>query len=270
LAFNIPLPTFGGRQYWTDIRIQDGWRIQVHVKSGHCRLLDRLDVRRSFGDEASQLKAMEARIQSGQIAKMKSSVVIVIHGLGRSHHSMRALTKAFRADGREAIDFNYASTKLPIEQHAAALNRLLQDLNDATRISFVTHSLGGIVLRQALSLAEYPNLDRAVLLTAPNQGSAVARMLTGKFMMDAIFGPALKQLTNSDLGNVYPLKMKFSTVAGTVNWLPFLKGANDGLVTVTEAELDGAYKHVTFKASHAFVMNNKQVIAFARDFLKDL
>lgn len=268
MFFNLPLPTFGGRQFWTDVRIQAGWRVQGRVGSSRYRLLDRFDVRRSCGDEASQVKAMEDRIQTGEIAPARSKAVVLIHGLGRSQHSLRTLSKVFKADGYEVVDFNYASTRCKIEHHAAALKRLLESLKSFERISFVTHSLGGIVLRQALSETQHMNVDRAVLLTAPNQGSKVARMLTENGVMDAIFGPALRQLANPDLGKSFPLQITFATVAGTANWLPFLKGVNDGLVTVEEAQLDGAREHVIFKASHAFVMNNKHVIAFTREFLE--
>jgi hypothetical protein len=66
----------------------------------------------------------------------------------------------------------------------------------------------------------------------------------------------------------FPLSMTFATVAGTVNWLPFLKGVNDGLVNEAETHLDGTAEHMVFKASHAFMMNTKEVMAFTSTFLK--
>lgn len=269
--FNISVPTLGGRRYWTDLRIQDGWRVQRRAGSKTCRLLDRFDIQRCRGDEEAMLLVMEDRIAQGAIGPLRSDVVVLIHGLGRSNHSLRSLAKAFRAKGFEVIDFNYASSQFEISVHSHNLNRVLTNLKGAKRVSFVTHSLGGIVLRHALTQSEpwqkNIQLHRAVLLTAPNQGSAVARMLTGRPFMDDLFGPALRQLANPKLGQNNLLNMTFTTIAGTVNWLPFLSGVNDGLVTEEETRLDGSDQHKILKASHAFVMNDKDVISFATEYL---
>jgi len=267
----LPIPTLGGRRSWTDVRIQDGWRVQCNVLNGTCRLLDGHDLRYSSGDEASQLKLMEDWVKDGKISAARPHAVVLVHGLGRSHYSLRALANTFRAQNHEIIDFNYASNLGTLATHAKHLNRMLNNVQGVDRLSFVAHSMGAIVLRQAMATnepwMERMALGRAVLLTAPNQGSAVARMLTGHVLIDHLFGPALRELADPHLGRKFPLNMTFATLTGTVNWLPFLKGGNDGLVTEEETRLDGAVQHVTLRASHVFVMMNKEAINFTRTFI---
>lgn len=269
--FKFPRPTFGGRRLWTDLRIQNSWRVQRHVRTGKCRLLDEKDWQWHVGDEASQIGAMNQNIQEGAIAASRPHAVVLVHGLGRSNHCLFALARTFKKQGYEVIDFNYASNQATIEIHAASLNRCLDALHGVETVHFVTHSLGGIVLRKAFAERsnwnEQLKLGRAVLITAPNQGSAVARILCGYTLLNSLFGPPLRQLSDPHLGEFSPLPLPFATIGATVNYLPLLKGENDTLVTVEESKLKGAEQHLTVKASHAFVMSNKQVITFVCDFL---
>jgi len=218
------------------------------------------------------LKAFAQKIQDEQIAAARPHAVVLIHGLGRSEHSLDALAKALKVEGYEVVGFNYPSNKAPIEIHAVALNQLIETFEGVSQVSFVTHSLGGIVLRQALNVAApwraRVQLGRAVLLGPPNQGSQVARFLSGRKFSEALYGPALKQLADAKLGEKFPLPLTFATIAGTVNWLPFLKGVNDGLVSEAETRLNGAAQHLTLKTSHAFMMHNTDVMAKTSAFLK--
>ncbi|MBL4693624.1 MAG: hypothetical protein JKY92_09890 [Magnetovibrio sp.] len=253
------------------MRIQSGWRVQRRVGSNRCRLLDPLDIQRQVGTERSLLHAMTQKIDQGIIPRTPSHAVVLIHGLGRSNHSLSALAKAFRNNGYAVIDFNYASCQGTIDVHAKALAGLLNEAGGITKVDFVTHSLGAIVLRHALNQKDdwqhHMELGRAVFLAPPNQGSAVARMLTGYKIMDVVLGPTLKQLADPKLGEKNPMPIPFATITGTVNWLPFLTGMNDGLVREEETQLKGEVKHIILKVSHAFCMNDKNVIAETLKFL---
>jgi len=269
--FDLPSPTLGGRQLWTDVRVQGGWRVQCHAWTGHCRLLDTNDIRRTWGGEAEMLTALDRRIAIGDVRAPSAHAVVLVHGLGRSAHSLDALATDLRTEGYEVVTFRYASTRGTIAQHGAALNRVLNGLKGSTRVSFVTHSLGAIVLRQALNTSApwrvRMALGRAVLLAPPNQGSQAARTLSGNILADRVFGPALTELADPDLGSRLPLSTPFAIVAGTNDSMPFVDGVNDSVVSVEETKLNGSAKHLTVAASHTFIMDDKDAIAFAKDFL---
>lgn len=269
--FNLPSPTLGGRQVWTDVRVQGGWRVQCHALTGHCRVLDENDVRRTWGTQADMIAAFDQRIAAGDVQAPRLSAVVLVHGLGRSAHSFDKMAQALRDDGYEVVAFNYASTRGNIAQHAAALNHVLDGLRGSTQLSFVTHSLGAIVVRQALNSPapwrDHMNLGRTVMLAPPNQGSQVALSLSGNFLADAVFGPALSELAATDLGKRLPVPTPFAIVAGTHSTLPFLSGESDGLVSVIETRLNGAVSQVSVDATHTFVMDNADAIAFIKGFL---
>jgi hypothetical protein len=44
---NIELPTLGGKQFWTDHRWWNGWRIQYNHTLDHWRLIDDRSIRRA-------------------------------------------------------------------------------------------------------------------------------------------------------------------------------------------------------------------------------
>ncbi len=145
---NLALSTLGGTQLWADEHLRGEWRIQRHVWSGHYRLLDGQDVRHAWGSYANCL---------GELTKRKVAVhrnrhlVLLVHGIGRGPATFGHLPDKLRKAGLEARAISYPSTRGSIEDHAAQLERLLQRLDGVDEVSFVTHSMGGIIVRQLLA-----------------------------------------------------------------------------------------------------------------------
>lgn len=268
LLFNVPLPTLGGRQLWTDVRISDGWRVQCHAWTGHCRLLDRYDLRRDWGGEGDMLAALDTMVDQGRIKAPHPDAVVLVHGLGRSAHSLDKMAEELRVQGFEAIQFNYASTQGSIKDHAVALNRMLSGLKGVRTVSFITHSLGGPVVRRALALHEPDfKLGRIVMLAPPSQGSRVARTLSAYAPLRWLLGPALTDLASDAMKDMPTPNTPFAIVAGKMEGPSFVDGEGDGLVGIEETKLDGAAKHLIVPASHTFIMDNPDVISFSVEFI---
>ncbi len=103
--------------------------------------------------------------------------VILIHGLGGNRWVMHPLSRHLLANGFAPSKWNYWSTGNSVQRHAERLSRYLLEKSQGDRpLHFVTHSMGGIILRAALSKMKWKRPGRLVMLAPPNHGSKVARI----------------------------------------------------------------------------------------------
>ena len=82
--------------------------------------------------------------------------MIVLHGLGEGRASMRPIADHLRKTlDATVLLVGYASTAAPIEAHGRSLDAVVDGLAPPRRgISFVGHSLGNLVVRRWMSLAD--------------------------------------------------------------------------------------------------------------------
>ncbi len=205
--------------------------------------------------------------------------VVLIHGLARSKRSMQRMHARLASLGYSVANVDYPSRHHAIETLAPdAVNRGLAECrsHDATTIHFVTHSLGGILVRHEFARTKPPELGRVVMLGPPNQGSEVVDALRNVPGFLAFNGPAGQQLgTDADstplaLG---PADFPVGIIAGTrsINpilsqWLP---NPDDGKVSVARARLEGMSDFLAMPVAHPFLMSNRQIIEQVVHFLAD-
>ncbi len=147
--------------------------------------------------------------------------------------------------------------------------------NGATRIDFVTHSLGGILVRSYLAHHPIENLGRVVMLGPPNQGSEVVDKLGGWPLFKWINGVAGNELgTGSSSGpnRLGPANFPVGIIAGdrSVNWINSLliPGPDDGKVSVQRAKLAGMSDFIVIHATHPLIMRNREAIRQTILFLR--
>ncbi|MCF7818788.1 MAG: alpha/beta fold hydrolase, partial [Kiritimatiellales bacterium] len=137
----------------------------------------------------------------------KGETVILLHGLARSSNAMNKMGRALQAAGYNVINCDYPSTTATIENLSIQVFQTLEPrIKDAETVHFVTHSMGGIILRQHLEDHDIPNLGRVVMLAPPSRGSEVADKLGSLFLYQFINGPAGNQLGTGT--NTHPLRLK--------------------------------------------------------------
>ena len=142
--------TLGGMQFWGDVCYFQGYRIQRHVYTGHCRLLDKDNRRYQSGSLEECHATLDRLRRAGNMEPDVGHAVIYLHGIGRSSRSMRPILEAMPTVGFVHIPFEYPSTRVPIAQSAGYLNAVIESLTGVSKISFVAHSMGGLVVRQYL------------------------------------------------------------------------------------------------------------------------
>jgi len=186
----------------------------------------------------------------------------------------RALTEA----GYTVWNVDYPSRTAPIHKLAddtigKAIAHCRQ--NGAIKIDFVTHSLGGILVRSYLGRHTVPELRRVVMLAPPNQGSEVVDKLGELFLFKWINGPAGNELgtdKNSVPNRLGPAHFPVSIIAGdrSINWINSLliPGPDDGKVSVQRAKLDGMSDFLVIHTTHTFIMRNQEAIRETIQFLR--
>lgn len=252
-----------------------GWRAESHIVTGFCRLIDSENqVRlRGFGGDCEA--ALAAAKANGEIEAKSGHLVVLLHGLGRSRRIFAAMEEELRAAGYETVAMAYPSLTRGVAEHAAQLEARLNEQGGVTRVSFVTHSLGALVLRETLvrdgAWRARIDLGRAVLLAAPNRGSELARALDGVKPFHLFGGPSASQIAAGAAFAPFPEDFAFGVIAGgrgdRRGYNPFLSADNDGVVTVEETQLDGARDFRRLPVLHSFIASDPETIEATLNFL---
>ena len=212
---------------------------------------------------------------------MSSDCVMLIHGLGRLKSSMAKLDDAFITNGFDVVNWSYPSTRLSIDDIAHNLYDVFK-LNSGchNNVFFVTHSLGGVVVRRMISLYNIKNINGFVMITPPNHASVFARWILKYPIIKTMMGPAGQELrSRKQIEKICAVpESDVMVIAGTkcfsVNnpnsWISqvILKKPHDGTVTVEETKLPNMEKFITIKDSHTFIASNPVVVKEAVEFLK--
>lgn len=208
-----------------------------------------------------------------------AEAIIFIHGMGRKHHSFKSLQKEAERQGYITYNQSYPSTKQKVEVSSEQyIGKALDALkaHAPTKIHFVTHSLGGLLIRYYLSHYTIKNLGAIVMLAPPNQGSHVTERYKSLFWYKTATGVAGQQLgisNNPFLTSLKPINTKLLVIAGTRSSDPWFNSvfdeAHDGKVSVSSTKLTESHEHITIEVGHTFIMNNPKVQKHTFDFLNN-
>ncbi len=272
---NLAIPTPGGLQFWADVFWFAGWRIQENVYTGHCRLLDPGNVRRAWGSREACRTAFEGLRRTEGLVMEDEHLVVLLHGLGRTRESLSRLKWELRDAGYMTASITYPSTRRTLVEHTEQLTQVLERLEGVSTVSFVTHSLGGLVVRAVLARRgrwrDRIAVGRLVMLAPPSHGSALAEEVTEYMPARKLLGPVADELSLDEFEEIPAPDCEFGIIAaggpGETGWNPLLDGDDDGVVSVEETKLEGAADFLLVRGLHTFLMNDPEVIRASVRFL---
>ncbi|WP_417427689.1 esterase/lipase family protein [Kiloniella sp.] len=282
IPINIQLPTLGGKQFWRDEFIYASWRIQFNLYSGHFRLLDPDDKRQAWGTFEDCFSVFEHyKVQKQIIPPVHPDtegvhLLVMVHGITRSGDTFQKMKRVFTDQGYEVAAITYPSTKAFIHEHADQLARILSRRNDIKAVSFVTHSMGGLVVRQLLANLTYwkarINIDRLLMIAPPNQGSAIAVWAKQLAFYKIIYGKSGQELVPDSVQKIPMPECETAIIAGGKSdgegYNPFLPGDDDGVVSVAEARLHGCDQVLVLPGLHSSLCNRNAVVDAALRYFK--
>lgn len=215
----------------------------------------------------------------------KADCVVLLHGLAGTPFSMKRIQRHLQREGFQVVNLGYPSrehkiatlSELAIGPALDACGRAQSAHADAVsprKVHFVTHSMGGIVLRQYLSEYNIPTLGHVVMLAPPNKGNELAARANKSKLARKLIGPALAELAEGRDNvpeSLNAVEFSLGVIAGTRSHNPLtnkiVRGKDDGTVSVEATKVQGMRDHVTVPASHMSILFKSRVLKQISAFL---
>jgi pimeloyl-ACP methyl ester carboxylesterase len=200
--------------------------------------------------------------------------VVYVHGLwmsgGESLLLRRRLSREF---GMDVHPFRYATATSTMTEITSRLQSFVRGL-EASRLHFVGHSLGGLVIYRFLERYPKQPPGRVVFLGTPSVASRAAvqaahiRLVAsamGRSVQDELLRPRDRRWkTDRELGIIAGTR-----ALGVGQFLARFEEDCDGTIGVSETQLPGATDHITLPVSHLGMLVSSRVAKETGAFLQD-
>jgi hypothetical protein len=192
--------------------------------------------------------------------------LLLVHGMGRTPLSLVRLTRFLQGRGYRPERLGYLAAAEGFERIRTRVRRRLEVLALAGEpYAVIGHSLGGLVLRAALSGLE-PAPVHLIMLGTPNQPPRLAGRLHRLWPYRLVCGESGQLLARQEFfAQLPPPQVPYTIIAGSGGprgpRSPFGSDENDWLVAVEETKILPADRPKVFQVGHTFMMNDSRVHA---------
>ena len=196
--------------------------------------------------------------------------VVLVHGLWVPGLVMTPLAARLqRADLRCHV-LDYAGWARPFAVNADALARFARSIGPA---HFVGHSLGGLVVLEALHAHPEIEVGNVVLLGTPARGNFAARRFARHRVGRWLLGESEVLLREGRLAH-WARPEPLGLIAGTMplglgRALGRLPGINDGVVCVEETTVEGMTERIVLPVSHSAMLVSARTAVQTAAFLRE-
>ena len=174
---------------------------------------------------------------------------------------MTPLAVPLRRAGYRTRFFGYAAT---VESMPRIVSRLVRRLNDVKPSVVIGHSLGGVLLRLALSECPHLKVEHFFMLGTPNQSPRAARYFWNWWPFRIFSGSCGRFLiAQSEFERLPKPIVPYTIFAGTSGMPkmidPFRGEPNDRIVAVSETVIDAESPPVLVPAEHSLITYSRIV-----------
>jgi pimeloyl-ACP methyl ester carboxylesterase len=211
-------------------------------------------------------------------------LVVLLHGLGRSAWSLKRLEWRLQGAGYRTRNLDYPSRRHGIAELVQLLQRRIAEAaQGASRVHFVGHSLGAVLLRGVLARPQPYAIGRVVMLAPPNAGVSLLERSEMRRIARFIYGRPVLELApgSSALAALPGLAVETGVIAGSARFHPFNPTAywnallrprapdHDGTVDVDSTRLPGMADFVVLPVNHSFMPDHPEIARQVMAFLDD-
>jgi hypothetical protein len=227
----------------------------------------------------AELRVAPFRDGANRIFPGDGDYLVVLHGWTTGYDNLREARAHFRKAGYYVVGLRYPSrtaepTELLKKYIRPGIAKYCTD--QERKIHFLTHSLGGVLLREYLKTDRPANLGRVVMLAPPNHGTELVDRIADRRAIARFIGPtALRLNTGEDswpksLGKVdFPVGIIMGSAPRrfplTSKLLP---GSDDGIVSIESGKLDGMSGLIQIPAFHTSLPDKPVAWQQAQQFIE--
>lgn len=207
-------------------------------------------------------------------------VVVMLHGLWRSVRAMRPMAKHLANYGYTTVNIPYSSFRHDLDKLVKTVNEEVRPLiEEGKTVHFVTHSLGGVVVKRLLEMldgGQIERIGRVVMLAPPHKGSEIVDWLRSSPLrsIKGVLGPAGEFLSSAHMAShsqEFRSDVEAAVIMGEKSAIPFfrklLDASNDGIVSVEKGRLFGIKEFKVVDADHTFISSEPSVMELTARFI---
>lgn len=188
---------------------------------------------------------------------------------------MEPMARALQDEGFSTLNIPYPSGRLPIDVLADRIRQQVEQTAGDGPIHFITHSLGGILVRKLLLDGVSWECGRIVMLAPPSNGSEIVDWARERPLLHRVLGPAGRALATDGMPAElppFPEEIDAAVIMGNRPGIPFFRhlfeGDNDGIVSTAKGRIAGLRGFSVVPADHTFIQMHPETIRLSLNFLK--
>lgn len=276
----VKMPTHLGWRHWYDWRHFAGWRIQKNVLTGSFRVMNAKGRKVLEGTQEECNARLDSEKKRG-LAPSGSHYVLLIPGLNNHPFFFAAIEQALRNAGYESMTVDYPSGHLDVNGHAERIAALIDRLEGVETLSFVTHSMGGLITRAMLDMDNNWfgrfSLGRIVMVAPPHKGSFFADLVYARPELRPLYewvcGGVGYDLTSAGANALPDLRLPVGIIVGgsgrKYGFNPLAIEDNDGVVSVKSSLISTVTGFLQIKNwSHTLILWNSETIRQVTHYLE--